>query len=174
MSAPATIELNRVSKWFGSVVAVNDVSFRGSPGISALLGPNGAGKTTLLHMMGGFISVSSGEIRLDGAAVDGGVDSALRFSQSATALGHRVAVLAYGRPDAAEWIATFTNVVYRIADDGECIFTVRRHDIAEFKKPNNDTIDRIKDEAPAMAEHLAKDYRRLIRMLSAKAKEAGE
>ena len=74
----------------------------------------------------------------------------------------------------SEWIATFTNEVYRIADDGECIFTVRRHDIAEFKKLNNDTIDRIKDEAPAMAEQLAKDYRRLIRMLSAKAKEAGE
>ena len=74
----------------------------------------------------------------------------------------------------SEWIATFTNEVYRIADDGECIFTVRRHDIAEFKKANNDTIDRVKDEAPAMAEQLAKDYRRLIRMLSAKAKEAGE
>jgi hypothetical protein len=73
-----------------------------------------------------------------------------------------------------EWIATFTDVVNRIADDGECVFTVRRHDIAEFKKANNDTIDRVKDEAPAMAEQLAKDYRRLIRMLSAKAKEAGE
>jgi len=74
----------------------------------------------------------------------------------------------------SEWIATFTDVVNRIADDGECIFTVRRHDIAAFKKKNNDTIARIKDEAPAMAEQLAKDYRRLIRMLSAKAKEAGE
>jgi hypothetical protein len=73
-----------------------------------------------------------------------------------------------------EWIATFTNEVYRIADDGECIFTVRRHDIAEFKKGNNDTIARIKDEAPAMVGGEDKDYRRLIRMLSAKAKEAGE
>ena len=36
-----------------------------------IVGPSGCGKSTLLHMMGGFISASSGEIRLDGKAVDG-------------------------------------------------------------------------------------------------------
>ena len=36
-----------------------------------IVGPSGCGKSTLLHMMGGFISASSGEIRLDGAVVDG-------------------------------------------------------------------------------------------------------
>lgn len=74
----------------------------------------------------------------------------------------------------SEWIGTFTDVVLSIADDEVRKFKVRRHDIAEFKKLNDDTIDRIKDEAPAKAEQLAKDYRRVISMLSAKAKESGE
>ncbi len=36
-----------------------------------IVGPSGCGKSTLLHMMGGFISASAGEIRLDGAVIDG-------------------------------------------------------------------------------------------------------
>ena len=43
-----------MSRWFGSVVAVSDVSFDVEPGITGLLGPNGAGKTTLLRMMTGL------------------------------------------------------------------------------------------------------------------------
>ena len=62
----ATIEVDGVSKWYGSVVAVNDVSFQVRPGITGLLGPNGAGKTTLLHMMAGLAKVSKGEVRVLG------------------------------------------------------------------------------------------------------------
>ena len=62
----ATIEVNEVSKWYGSVVAVNEVSFQVRPGITGLLGPNGAGKTTLLHMMAGLAKVSKGEVRVLG------------------------------------------------------------------------------------------------------------
>ena len=65
-SRQATIEVNAVSKWYGSVVAVNDVSFQVYPGITGLLGPNGAGKTTLLHMMAGLASVSKGEVKVLG------------------------------------------------------------------------------------------------------------
>ena len=49
----ATITVDHVSKWFGSVVSVNDVSFEIEPGVTGLLGPNGAGKTTLLRMIPG-------------------------------------------------------------------------------------------------------------------------
>ena len=54
--APLTgmIAVNGVSKFFGSVVAVSDVSFAINGGVTALLGPNGAGKSTLFRMMCGL------------------------------------------------------------------------------------------------------------------------
>ena len=62
----STLGLAAVSRWYGNVVAVNDVSFEVGPGITGLLGPNGAGKTTLLHMMAGFLAPSAGTVGLDG------------------------------------------------------------------------------------------------------------
>jgi ABC-2 type transport system ATP-binding protein len=61
----SVLRLDAVSRWYGNVVAVNDVSFEVGPGITGLLGPNGAGKTTLLHMMAGFLAPSAGSVRLD-------------------------------------------------------------------------------------------------------------
>ncbi|MCV0403261.1 MAG: ABC transporter ATP-binding protein [Chloroflexi bacterium] len=60
------LALAGVSRWYGNVVAVNDVSFEVGPGITGLLGPNGAGKTTLLHLMAGFLAPSAGTVDLDG------------------------------------------------------------------------------------------------------------
>jgi ABC-2 type transport system ATP-binding protein len=65
----STIDLQHVSRWYGNVVAVNDVSFAIEPGVTGLLGPNGAGKSTLLHMMSGFLSASAGTIQVDGEGV---------------------------------------------------------------------------------------------------------
>ena len=48
------IELEHVSRWYGNVVAVNDISFALGPGVTGLLGPNGAGKSTLLHLLVGL------------------------------------------------------------------------------------------------------------------------
>ena len=62
----APIALDRVSRWYGNVVAVNDISFALSPGVTGLLGPNGAGKTTLLHMLAGLLKPSSGTVRIAG------------------------------------------------------------------------------------------------------------
>ena len=61
-----SISLKSVSKWYGNVVAVNDVSLEVEPGITGLLGPNGAGKTTVLHMMAGLSGCSEGEIEVLG------------------------------------------------------------------------------------------------------------
>ena len=45
MSGAHGVELRNVSRWYGNVVAVNDVTCSLAPGITGLLGPNGAGKT---------------------------------------------------------------------------------------------------------------------------------
>ena len=67
--AAPVIRVDRVSRWFGSVVAVSDVTFDVTPGITGLLGPNGAGKTTLLRMMTGLADTSSGSVTMFGQPV---------------------------------------------------------------------------------------------------------
>jgi len=63
-SPAVTIEAVNVSRWYGNIVAVNDVSFSLGPGITGLLGPNGAGKSTILHMAAGFLRPSKGTVRI--------------------------------------------------------------------------------------------------------------
>jgi len=67
--APPTgmIAVDAVSKFFGSVVAVSDVSFAIGGGVTALLGPNGAGKSTLFRMMCGLTPPSRGTVTVLGA-----------------------------------------------------------------------------------------------------------
>lgn len=60
----STISMQNVSKWFGDIVAVSDVSFGVGPGVTALLGPNGAGKSTALKMIAGLTAPSSGAITI--------------------------------------------------------------------------------------------------------------
>jgi ABC-2 type transport system ATP-binding protein len=67
LPASAPVLLEGVSRWYGSVVAVNDVSFGVGPGITGLLGPNGAGKSTILGMVAGLLPPSTGRVTLLGA-----------------------------------------------------------------------------------------------------------
>jgi len=62
----APVELSGVSRWYGNVVAVNDVSFSLGPGVTGLLGPNGAGKSTLLHLIAGLLAPSAGSVSIGG------------------------------------------------------------------------------------------------------------
>ena len=64
------LEIKNLTKRFGSVVAVNDVSLTVAPGeLFFLLGPSGCGKTTLLRMLAGFVTPDAGSIHLDGRNV---------------------------------------------------------------------------------------------------------
>ena len=62
------LEVDHVARWYGNVVAVNDISFALGPGVTGLLGPNGAGKSTLLHLMAGLLAPSAGRVLVEGAS----------------------------------------------------------------------------------------------------------
>ncbi|HUO83397.1 MAG TPA: ATP-binding cassette domain-containing protein [Gammaproteobacteria bacterium] len=65
------IEINQLKKVYGSLVAVDGVSFTVSPGeVLGFLGPNGAGKSTTMKMITGFVSPTSGSARVCGFDVD--------------------------------------------------------------------------------------------------------
>jgi branched-chain amino acid transport system ATP-binding protein len=60
------LTVEHVSRRFGSLVAVNDVSLSVEPGeLRAVIGPNGAGKTTFFNMISGFLAPTSGRILFD-------------------------------------------------------------------------------------------------------------
>ena len=61
------ISVTRLSKKYGSFIAVDDLSFEVPPGeVLGFLGPNGAGKTTTMRMITGYLPPSSGRIRIGG------------------------------------------------------------------------------------------------------------
>jgi Cu-processing system ATP-binding protein len=69
---PKAIEVAHVSKHYGQIEALNDVSLAVAPGeMFGLIGPNGAGKSTLFKMMLGLAAPSAGEIRVHGVRIDG-------------------------------------------------------------------------------------------------------
>lgn len=63
------IWLDRVSKWYGSVIGVNEMSLRVESGIVGLLGPNGAGKSTLIRLITGQLRPNLGKLRVFGRSV---------------------------------------------------------------------------------------------------------
>ena len=66
------LSVDRVSKHFRGLLAVDSVGFQVAPGdILAVIGPNGAGKTTLFNMIAGVFAPDDGTIRFDGARIDG-------------------------------------------------------------------------------------------------------
>jgi ABC-2 type transport system ATP-binding protein len=65
------IETSKLSKWYGNVLGLSDVSLEVEPGVTGLLGPNGAGKSTFLKLITGQIRPSIGNVRIFGQKVQG-------------------------------------------------------------------------------------------------------
>lgn len=72
-AAPVTplVQAEHLSKWYGQVNGLNDVSVSIPPGITGLLGPNGAGKSTFMKLMTGQLKPSQGAIRVFGEPIWG-------------------------------------------------------------------------------------------------------
>ena len=71
MDKQPTIEIRNLSKFFGNIIALKDVSFEVYKGeVTALLGDNGAGKSTLIKTLSGVYRRDEGEILIDGQVVN--------------------------------------------------------------------------------------------------------
>lgn len=69
---PELLEISAISRSFGGLAAVKDVSFVVRSGeILGVIGPNGAGKTTLFNMISGFLRPSAGQIKFEGISIVG-------------------------------------------------------------------------------------------------------
>ena len=70
MTAPPLLRARGVTRRFGGLVAVNDVSLDVRQGeVVGIIGPNGAGKTTLFSLLSGFQKLDAGEVLFDGASI---------------------------------------------------------------------------------------------------------
>jgi ABC-2 type transport system ATP-binding protein len=69
VSEAPIVQAEKVSKWYGQVIGLNDVSVSVPAGITGLLGPNGAGKSTFLKLATGQLKPSKGEIRVLGEPI---------------------------------------------------------------------------------------------------------
>ncbi len=63
------VEADHLSKWYGQVIGINDVTVAVPPGVTGLLGPNGAGKSTFMKLMTGQLKPSKGTVRVLGEPV---------------------------------------------------------------------------------------------------------
>jgi ABC-2 type transport system ATP-binding protein len=112
VSAPAPISFARASRWYGPVIALNDVTIDIPAGVTGLLGPNGAGKSTFLKLAAGQLRPSQGEVRLLG-----------RRSWGSPELFHRVGLC----PETDAFWERLTGLEFLTAllrftgyDEGEC------------------------------------------------------
>jgi ABC-2 type transport system ATP-binding protein len=105
-SAPAgpVVQAEHLSKWYGQVNGLNDVTVSIPPGITGLLGPNGAGKSTFMKLMTGQLKPSQGTIRVFGEPIwdNPGIYSRIGFCPEQDAF--------YERMTGLEWVAALVRL----------------------------------------------------------------
>ena len=67
--ARSIVTADHVSKWYGQVIGLNDVTVNVPPGVTGLLGPNGAGKSTFMKLITGQLTPSKGQVRVLGERI---------------------------------------------------------------------------------------------------------
>ena len=73
------IQIENLSKYYGTQKAVDNISFEVKPGeVLGFLGPNGAGKTTTMKMITGYLSIGAGDVRLGGKTIEDHADELKR------------------------------------------------------------------------------------------------
>lgn len=88
------LKVDKVSKYYGDFLAVDNLSFTVKPGeIFGLLGINGAGKTTTFRMIMGLLDASSGSITLDGKKIDYDITDQIGFLTEERSLLTKMTVL---------------------------------------------------------------------------------
>jgi len=104
IAAPPVISADHVSKWYGQVSALNDVSARVPPGITGLLGPSGAGKSTFMKLMTGQLRPSTGVVRVLGEPANDnpGIYSRIGFCPEQDAF--------YETMTGFEWVSTLVGL----------------------------------------------------------------
>jgi ABC-2 type transport system ATP-binding protein len=119
------IAVNDVSKFFGSVVAVSEVSFAIDGGVTALLGPNGAGKSTLFRMMCGLTPPSRGTVAVLGAdpRTDRDVRGRISLVPQQDAL--------FDHLTAAEWVSTAARAQAVDDPDGVARWSLEQVELAD-------------------------------------------
>jgi ABC-2 type transport system ATP-binding protein len=114
----------RASRWYGPVIALNDVTMTLSPGVTGLLGPNGAGKSTFLKLAAGQLAPSQGEVKLLGLPAWGSPELFHRvglcpetdaFWEHLTGLQFVMALLRLTGFDEKECLARAENALYQVA-----------------------------------------------------------
>ena len=103
MSAPVVVA-DRVSKWYGQVIGLNDVSVEVGPGVTGLLGPNGAGKSTFLKLITGQLKPSKGAVHVLGESVWGNPSLFFRLGYCPEQDSF------YERMTGLEWVAALTRL----------------------------------------------------------------
>jgi ABC-2 type transport system ATP-binding protein len=100
----AIVAADHLSKWYGQVIGLNDVSVAVPPGITGLLGPNGAGKSTFMKVITGQLKPSKGSVTVLGERIWGN-----------PAIYHRIGFcpeqdVFYERMTGIEWVAALVRL----------------------------------------------------------------
>jgi ABC-2 type transport system ATP-binding protein len=100
----AIITSEKVSKWYGQVIGLNDVTVSVPPGITGLLGPNGAGKSTFMKLITGQLKPSKGTVQVLGQPIWGnpGIYNRIGFCPEQDAF--------YDRMTGLEWVAALVSL----------------------------------------------------------------